>query len=344
MVSDSTAFSNPQQRAWKRIRLGFATLTIVFVMAVVGYRCLGYSWLEAVWMVVITIATVGYGERSQAEPAVMVHTVAVILVGITSATYTFAAIIQFAVGGEVERFFGKRKMKKEIARLQHHVVLCGYGSTGELLAATLRQQGIPLVIVERDTERVAVAESHEFLVYPGDATSEEVLLESGLASARAVIISLPSDAENVFITLTARNLSREIKIVARAESPSTERKLRQAGANRVVMPSVSGARLMARMVTRPSTADLIEIVSESTYPDLELDEIEVRPGSRWIGRNVHATEAQRKHRLLVVSVKPTQGAMIFNPDESYQFQAGDTVILLGKAEDIQRFRDEQTIP
>lgn len=330
-------------KVYRRLWAGLIALSMVFLASVCGYRWLGYPWLEAVWMVVITIATVGYGERNETNPEIMIFTIFVILFGISSATYTFGAFVQFAVRGELENFWGRRKMKKEIEHLQNHVVLCGYGGSGELLAEALRRHDFHVVVVESDAERIAAAIELGLPAVQGNATHEEVLLRAGITRAATLVTSLPSDAENVFITLTGRNLSQSIQIIARAESPSTARKLRQAGANRVVLPNVSGARMMARIITRPSTADLIEMVSELPMPDMELDELKLTPASGLVGMDVRTAEANRKHRLLVVSVKPAGSSeLLFNPEGDYRFAAGDTVILLGKRDDILRFKELMT--
>lgn len=329
-------------RAYRRLLVGICALSLVVVTSVCGYRWLGYPWMEAIWMVVITIATVGYGERSQTNWEVMVFTIFVILFGITSATYTFGAFVQFAVRGELESFWGRRKMKKEIDHLHGHVILCGFGRSGELLAENLLKHNAHVVIVEKDTERYEIAVEQGLPAIHGDATDEDVLLQAGLARAGTLVISMPNDSDNVFITLTGRNLSPEIQIISRAESPSTARKLKQAGASRVVLPTVSGAKMMARMITRPTTAELIELVAESPLPDMELDELRLREASPLVGIDVREAEANKKHRLLVVSVKRPDGKMLFNPEGDYRFQTGDTVVLLGKHEDIARFKDQMS--
>lgn len=327
-------------RARRRLAVGICALSLVVVISVCGYRWLGYPWMEAIWMVVITIATVGYGERNETNWEVMVFTIFVILFGITSATYTFGAFIQFAVRGELESFWGRRKMKKEIDHLSRHAVLCGFGRAGELLAENLVNHKVHIVVVERDNERYAAAVEQGLPAIHGDATDEEILLQAGVTRAATLVISMPSDADNVFITLTARNLSSEIQIISRAESPSTARKLKQAGASRVVLPTVSGAKMMARMITRPTTAELIELVAEAPLPHMELDELRLTEQSPLVGVDVREAEANKKHRLLVVSVKRPDGQMLFNPQGDYRFQSGDTVVLLGKHEDIARFKDQ----
>ena len=180
----------------------------------------------------------------------------------------------------------------------------------------------------------------EKLLIEADATDDEVLLRAGITRAKTLVTGVPNDAANVFITLTGRNLNPEIHIVARAEHATSERKLLQAGANKVVMPAATGARQMARMITRPSTADLMALVSDSGNYDIELDEFLVTDTSRLGGTTVRDSEAHRKYRLLVVAVKQTSGNMAFNPEADFRFQIGDIVILMGRAADIRHFRAE----
>ena len=231
-------------------------------------------------------------------------------------------------------------MARDIDKLSEHVVACGFGNTGELLAKALCEEDVPFVIVDQNEDRIEEAQRQGYLVLLGDATNESVLTEAGICRAKTLVTNLPTDAENVFITLTARNLCPSVDIIARAEQPSTVSKLQQAGANRVVQPDVSGARLMARMVTRPTTADLIELVAESSFHDMELDEILIREGAGIVGVNVRETEAHRKHRLLVVAIKRADNTMIFNPDGDYEFAVGETMILMGRDADIDRFRTQ----
>lgn len=324
-----------------RIRAGACVLAVVFVAGVVGYRLLGgYDWLEAVWMVVITIATVGYGERSGLSPSLQVLTIGVILFGMSAAAYTFSGLFQLVVEGELERILGVRRMTREIDQLHNHVILCGFGRVGQHLAADLRAQGCPFIVIERDHPVLEEARQCSYLCLAGDATDEHVLIAAGLPRAKTLVTALPTDAANVFITLTARELNRSVQIIARAEHQSAEKKLRLAGANKVVMPAIIGARQMVRMIMRPSTADLMELVVDQSPLNVELDEVAVTGDSKLAGVTVQETEAHRRHRLLVVAVKPADGPMIFNPDAGYTFRADDTAIVMGHTEDIERFRRE----
>lgn len=329
----------------ERLRTGAVVLGTTFIAAVIGFHFLaGYSWIDAIWMVVITISSVGYGEHSTLSPTAKIFTIGVIVVGISSAAYMFGGLVQMMAEGEIERALGTRRITLGIERQRDHVILCGYGRIGQILAGDLQHQGYPFVVIDHDSERVEEAKLQGFLSLYGDATDEEILVTAGVQRAKTLVTALPSDAANVFITLTARNLNPDVQIIARAEHRSSEKKLLQAGANRVVTPAISGARLMVRMITRPSTADLMELVAESSFLDVELDELFVPPHSELVGVSVQQTEAHRRHRLLVVAVKQADGKMVFNPDAQYQFQAQDNVIIMGRTADIEAFRKQYEVP
>ncbi|MDA7915194.1 potassium channel family protein, partial [bacterium] len=255
----------------ERIRLGGFVLAVVFILAILGYRFIGdYDWIAAVWMVVITISTVGYGESSQLPPRIQALTVLVIVLGISASVYTFGGLFQLVVEGELENVWGKRRMKKDILRLRDHTILCGFGRMGMKLAEELEAQGVELVVIDEDSDAISEASHAGLRCVCGDATEEETLLEAGLRHASTLVSTFPNDAECVFITLTARNLNKEIRIIARAERESTEKKLLQAGADTIVMPTVVGARQMGRMITRPSTAHLIKLVDEGSNQDFDI--------------------------------------------------------------------------
>lgn len=325
---------------FERIRLGAVVLAVVFLGSVLGYHLLGFTWIDALWMVVITISSVGYGEHSELSVLGKLYSVGVILFGMSAAFYTIGGLLQMLTEGEIERALGQNRMTREIGRLKNHVIICGFGRIGEILADDLRSTGRPFVVIDNDPERIVQATDHKLLCLSGDASEEETLLQAGVKQAAALVTGLPSDAANVFITLTSRNLNPDLQIIARAEHTSTEKKLRQAGADRVVMPALVGARQMVRMITRPSTADLMELVTESTFSDYELDEIIVGPTSKAVGMTVRDTEAHRRHRLLVVAVQREHGKLLFNPEADYVFAAKDTVLLMGHSNDISSFRTE----
>ena len=325
----------------ERIRLGGFVLAAVFIFAILGYRFIGdYDWIAAVWMVVITISTVGYGESSQLPPRIQALTVLVIVLGISASVYTFGGLFQLVVEGELENVLGKRRMKKDIFRLRDHTILCGFGRMGMKLAEELEAQGVELVVIDEDSDAISEASQAGLRCVCGDATEEETLLEAGLRHASTLVSTFPNDAECVFITLTARDLNKEIRIIARAERESTEKKLLQAGADTIVMPTVVGARQMGRMITRPSTAHLIKLVDEGSNQDFDIDEVLVTENSGLVGLSIQQTDAHRRHGLLVVAVRSASGDLRFNPGSEDCFSTGDIVIVMGRRDDIAKFRSE----
>jgi voltage-gated potassium channel len=328
----------------QRFRTGAISLATVFVLSVIGYRLIGgYSWLEAIWMVVVTISTVGYSENTDSSAAIQVFTILVIMLGVTAAAYTCGGFIQMLLEGEVERVMGKRKMTKELSRLNQHVIICGFGRLGQDLATQLQHRNVPFVIVDQDPEKVILAGEQELLAIQGDATSEDVLEQVQVESARALATALPSDAENVFITLTARNLNPSIQIIAKSERESSCRKLRQAGADKIVMPHRVGAQQMERMISRPTTADLVELFAEATHLEMELDEFRVSEESKLAGRSLADSKIKDDFNLLVVGIKDDGGHFRFNPQPQETIRSADTLLLIGQVSDINRMKLTQQV-
>ena len=325
----------------ERLRLGGIILAAIVITAVLGYRFLGgYDWTEAIWMVAVTITSVGYGERSTQPWYMQLFTVAVVLLGITAAGYTFGGFLQLLLAGELEDVMGHRLMKQQIDRLSGHTIICGFGRIGHTLADDMARHHQQFVIIEQNDESLTAARDAGYLCLHGDATEDEMLLAAGCHRAKALITGLPNDAANVFITLTARNLNRDLLIVARAGHGSSERKLRQAGADKVVLPSSIGAQLMSRMIMRPTTADLMELVAEQGNLNVQLDEMRVGQSCQLLGKSIRETNAHSEFRLLVLAIKQASGKMIFNPEADYKLELGDIIILMGKKSDIERFCQE----
>ena len=322
-----------------RMRKGAGVLAGVFVAAVIAFKLTGeYSWIEAVWMVVVTISTVGYGESSQQTASVQLVSIFVILFGVTAGAYTFGGFVQLMLQGELEKALGTKKMTREINRLNDHVIICGYGRLGQDLATQLQHRGVPFVIVDQDPEKIILAGEQNMLAIQGDATSESVLEQVQVATARALATALPTDAENVFITLTARNLQPNIQIIAKSERESSCRKLRQAGADKIVMPHRVGAQQMERMISRPTTADLVELFAEATHLEMELDEFRVGQDSQLAGLSLADSKIKDDFNLLVVGIKDDGGHFRFNPQPQETIRSEDTLLVIGQVADINRMK------
>ncbi len=325
-----------------RLRAGATALAIVILVSVIGYRILGWEWLDAFYMVVITVATVGFGESSALEPVEQVWTIAVMVVGITLVGYTFGGFLQFIAAGEFERAMGQRRMKTEIDSLKNHVIICGYGRMGRLLANRLKRSRERLLVIDQDENSVTEARLDGHLFLRGDATEEPTLKLAGIDRAKSLVTALPGDAQNVFITLTARDMNRRMQIIARSELETTEKKLIRAGADRVVAPASIGASRIASMIMRPSSTELLEAVSETAVGEIEIDEFQLPEVHRLVGKKLSESET-RSHRLLVVAVRRSQQGLIFNPESDHTFQPNEVVIVMGRPDDIAEFRKTQQL-
>ena len=327
-----------------RLRLEAFVLAAIFVTAAVGYRVLGgWTWLDSIYMVVITISTVGYKEIGEMDDVLKAFTIVVIVVGISAVAYTVGGFMQMVAEGEINRALGMRRATRDIDKLKEHVIICGFGRIGQILAEEMRRRNQAFVIVDNDNDRLADAREMGILALGGDATEEDTLEKAGIDRAKSLVSALAADADNVFITLTSRNRNPKLQIIARGELPSTQKKLIQAGADRVVLPAAIGAQRIANMVTRPSVVELMELVSGESTLDIEVDELLLPSNSSLIGKTVAETEAHRAHGLLVVAVKRAEGEMVFKPDADFDFQPDDTVIVMGRVDDIQRFRRHASV-
>ena len=234
------------QTSIQRIITGMVLVALTCLISVCVYWSAGWDLLDAVYMVVITIFGVGYGEvRPLTDPRLKVFTMLLVIAGCSSGAYVIGGFVQMVAEGEINRFLGARRMTQGIDQLKDHAIICGYGRVGRILADELHDLRCPFVIVDPNAERLREAEAKGFLVLIGDATDENTLLLSGIMRARVLATVLPDDTVNVFITLTARELNSELEIIARGESPSTERKLLRSGANKVVLPAARSAEICA---------------------------------------------------------------------------------------------------
>lgn len=335
----------------KRIFLGTSLFLLTLVAAVAGYVIAGWNLLDAIYMVVITIFGVGYGEvRPVDTPALRIFTIIVIIAGTSSAVYVVSAIFQMIAEGEIRRALGARRMEREIETLKHHVIICGYGRIGQILARRMAEAKQRFVIIDNNLARMETAEAMGYLVRLGNATDEAVLEAAGIHQAKVLATVLPDDAINVFITLTARSLNPNLIILARGELPSTERKLRQAGADQVVLPATIGALRMAHMITHPAAIDFLdqndggstlnELLSQL---EIQLDELVIPVGSPLVGTSIGTIEVQGKGNFIIVALRRADGTSVLNPSREVFLKDGDTLIVMGHRGDIPRFAEHYAL-
>jgi voltage-gated potassium channel Kch len=317
---------------------GLAFLLGVSLCAVGAYVACGWPLGDAIYMVITTVYTVGYEEvRPIDTPVLRAITITLIVTGCTSVIFLTGTFVQLITLSQLQQFFGYRRMQKDIDRLSGHVVICGFGRIGQTLARDLRAGRSDFVVLERSETKVEMARTQGFLALQGDATSEDVLESAGVRRARALATVLPDDAANVFITLSARSLNKEMSIIARGEAPSTESKLLQAGATRVVLPTHICAERMAELILFQEVAVMIEgaddkkdVARDLRRLGLDLEVLAAAPGSLAAGTTIGALEAEAGGAFLIVALNRRGGESILQPPPSTVIEAGDGVAVVGR--------------
>lgn len=316
-----------------RLILAVLALIAVILVGTAGYMVIEeeqqLSVLDALYMTVITVSTVGYKEAFPLSRGGQIWTILIITFGVGTVTYAFSSVVSLAVSGDLRSERARKKMDLKINRLQGHVIICGYGRMGQFVMEELRKRKVPIVIVEIDPGLEGQLQESDTTYVIGDATEEETLFRAGVTRARSLVTGLPSDADNVYITLTAHALCPDLQIVSRAEQPSTQDKLLRAGANKVVCPQVIGATKIANILTRPSVVDFVEIADQGV--DLEIDEYVLGKNSPLVGRTLIEASIREKFGATVVAVKRADGEALVTPDPHSVLAVNDTLILVGAA-------------
>jgi len=308
---------------------------IALAVAVVGGGTAGYMLIEgwdlhdALFMTITTVTTVGYGEVHPLSRAGRTFSMALILGGVGVVLYILSMLTQVVVEGKLREVMGRRNLERKIRSLRGHYIICGYGRIGALVADMLREQGVELVVIENDeqvTRRLGQEGIHYVL---GSATEDEILLAAGIERAKGLVATVNSDADNVYIVLTAKGIRPDLLIIARATEPGSERKLKRAGADKVVSPYFIGARRIAQTVLRPSVADFVDLTFHSTDLALRMEEVLVVVGSALVGVSLKDSGIRQKLDLIVLAVKKPDDRMIFNPPADTVIERDDTLIALG---------------
>jgi len=341
-MADSSGPTNPKfwrRTSVRRILLGFTAVFAVIGLGVLGYVALGWTPFDALFMVVITISGVGFGEvRPMGSTAERIHTMLVIALGMVAVAYTIAGFVQLLTEGEIRQLLGHQRMRRQIEMLSGHTVVAGFGRVGSLVCEELATAELPFVVLERATDRLTEIERSGYLYVSGDATEESTLRDAGLQRARVLVTAMPSDADTVFITLTARQMCPQVIIVARAEQPSTQKKLRQAGANHVVLPAAIGAHRIVSLLTNPTAVEFVELVTQRSHLAIEMDDVPIRAGTPLNGKTLRDADIGRKTGVIVIAVKRADGRVEFPPSGDEPFAPGDAIVVLGRRSNLDQFR------
>ena len=333
-----------QRSSFQRIATGVASVMAVVVFGVLGYVYYGWAWFDALFMVVITISGVGFGEvRPLVTTGERVHTMMVIGFGLIAMAYTVAGFVQYLTEGEIRNYLGQQRMRRQIAALTGHTIIVGFGRIGLLVAEELVTNNVAFVVVEKSPLRLPELERRGYPHVGGDATEEETLRSAGIERARTLISVLATDAENVYITLTAKRLVPDLDVIARADQVVTMKTLRQAGARHVVMPAAIGAHRIASLLTNPSAVEFAELVTRHSSLAIEMEEIPVRSRGALDGLTLRDADIGRRTGVIVIAIKRADGRVEFPPSGEEAFGAGDTAVLLGLRSNLDTFRQIFTV-
>ena len=285
--------------------------------------------MDALYMTVITLATVGYGEVHEISSEGRLFTVFLIFLGVGFFLYVVGNVIQFLVEGRIRHVLGRRILDKQISKLKNHFIVCGYGRMGQALCGYLIQRYLDVVVIEQNPDRVPVMDKDGILYVLGGATDEATLMKAGIKRARGIISVLGSDADNVFLVLIAKRLNPNIFVVARANQNESEKTLYDAGTDKVVSPFALGARRMAHAILRPTVIHFLELAFVDDNTDIHVEEIPVSASSKLVDVSLQDSGLRQDFDLIIISIKKADGTMCFNPKALHQFEAGDTIIAVG---------------
>ncbi|HWT04316.1 MAG TPA: NAD-binding protein [Xanthomonadales bacterium] len=311
-----------------------ATLLVsVVALGTAGYAALeGWSWFDALYMTVTTITTVGGGEPGPLNVAGKWWTIAVVAFGFGVLTYTVLALVAYVIEGHLGEQFGARRMRRRVAKVQDHFILCGFGRVGREIARDFTAEKIPFVVVDINPDSLQRAAAQGFAVMNGNAADVGTLQAAGIERARGLVTAVDDDADNIYVTLSARILKPDLFIVARANAEDAERKIRLAGANRVISPYTIGGRRMASLAMRPTAVEFVDTVLSANNGQLLLEDLTIRPGSAWIGRAL--VELFPAHDEAFVLALKRDGEMRFRPAADTELNSGDELVAAGPPEAI----------
>lgn len=332
------ARNDPSSVLRRRIAVSFAILLLTFVVGTVGFYAVwhrgGGTVMDAVYMTVITLTTIGYEEVHPLHGAGRVVAMVTALTGVASAFYLFTTVMEFLVGSQIEGHLQERRMQRAIDALKDHVVVAGFGRVGRETAFELEASGIPFVVIEPDEKGIAVAGEHGYLLLQGDATSDDLLLRAGLMRARGLVVTTGSDATNLYVVLSARTLCPRLHIVARVVEEASIPKLERAGANRAISPYALGGRRLAHLISRPTVVDFVDTALTRGDRPAAIEDVEVTEAAAAGGLTVGALV--RDHGVVVLAVVRDQQPT-FSPRPDFALSAKDRVFAFGSAEQLESF-------
>ncbi len=314
----------------RKLQMALGAIAGLIAFGTMGYKLiLGAPLFECFYFTIITVTTIGYGELLNMTQEARYFTVVLILLSLGTIGYALSAAAQAVVESGLLSTFGRRRMYKDINQLNAHYILCGAGRIGSRVIREVARSGHDFVVIESDEANADKLLREGHLVLMGDATDDDILMAAGVERASGLVCALSSDPDNLYVTLTARDLNKDLMIVARANDESAVNRLMKAGANKVVSPAITGSNQMAQMLLRPAVADFIELATMTEGLDLEMEQISIGKDSPFSGIALKDTGIRADHDVMVIAIKREERGMIFNPSADTLIKSGDALVVIG---------------
>lgn len=298
-----------------------------------------WTIMDSLYMTVITLSTIGYGEVNPVSQPGRIFTLFLIVMGVGFFLYVIGNVVQFLVEGRIRLILGRHKLDKQISHLNNHYIVCGYGRMGRALCRYLIQKGLKFVVIDRNEDRIPVMNTDHVLYIAGEATSEENLVKAGIRRASNLITALGSDSDNVFLVLLAKGLNPNIYVVARASQNISKKPLDTAGADVVVSPFDIGARRMAHAILRPGVIRFLELAFADEDTDIHIEEIPVAKSSKLVDVSLRESNIRQDYNLIILSIIQKDGEMVFNPAAGTTIGADQKVIAVGSSDSLRRLEE-----
>ncbi len=320
----------------RRLLVIITAFILIMVIGVIGYGyLLGIGFIDALYMTVITISTVGFQEVAAMTPEAKLFSVIIIFVGLTFVGYLFTSAASFLLEGSLQEIVTRRRLRSKMKTLENHYILCGAGETGDHVIRQFEKSKVSFIVIDSDDDRVTELNKRGVMAIRADAKDEDALLEAGILKASGLVSSLPTDTDNVFTVLSARYLNSKIYIIARANEEHAHAKLARAGADRTISPSEIGGNRMAALMLRPSVISFLDMITHIGDVALDLEDVMICEGSALIGKSLKEARIPDKTGLIILSLLTGQsGEMIFNPGPDVILKINDAMIVLGKTEQV----------
>jgi voltage-gated potassium channel len=328
-------------RVYSQAYVILALAVLILVIGVAGFTMIeDWSVVEALYMTVITITTVGFGEVKPLHTSGQIFTIFLVVCGVGIWAYGFGAFAKIILEGQFRSYFGRRRTERMIKSLKDHIIVCGFGRMGRLITREISREGVPFVVIEKDSDFFEDLRELDYHYIGGDATEEEVLEAAGVDRAKTLITVLPSDAGNVYVTLSARALNPALHIICRAENPGDIDKMKRAGASKVISPYEMGGRSMAQAALRPNVLSFFEMATARRHEALAVEELVASERSSLAGKTLLESRIRERYGVSVIAYRSPTDEIVYNPPPDFEIKHGTVLLVMGKPDGLKNLAEE----